>query len=163
MLDAVVCDPPYGVREGGRKSHAKAVVIPDERRGAHIPSTARYRLSECLADLLLKASALLRVGGRLVFFMPWFEQGEGEELALLARHPCLALRAVSEQVLQARYNRRLVTMQKARPFDGPACEAHARAMRAAHMTVDAIHAWVFKAREEGGGGCDRPRFRCKDI
>ena len=138
-------------------------MIPDERRGAHIPSTARYRLSECLADLLLKASALLRVGGRLVFFMPWFEQGEGEELALLARHPCLALRAVSEQVLQARYNRRLVTMQKARPFDGPACEAHARAMRAAHMTVDAIHAWVFKAREEGGGGCDRPRFRCKDI
>ena len=43
VLDAVVCDPPYGVRAGGRKSHAKpGLQVRD--RAAHITSTAPYSL-----------------------------------------------------------------------------------------------------------------------
>ncbi len=43
VVDAVVCDPPYGVRAGGRKSQS----IPDRRikdRTTHISATAPYFL-----------------------------------------------------------------------------------------------------------------------
>ena len=46
VLDAVVCDPPYGVRAGGRKSHSKpGLQVRD--RAAHITSTAPYSLGAC--------------------------------------------------------------------------------------------------------------------
>jgi tRNA (guanine10-N2)-methyltransferase len=43
VLDAIVCDPPYGVRAGARKSGVRddKVVKPisDEHRSTHIPGT----------------------------------------------------------------------------------------------------------------------------
>ncbi len=61
VLDAIVGDPPYGVRAGGRKSKRN----PDARimnRATYIPSTAPYTLTECLGDLLEFAAVLLVVG-----------------------------------------------------------------------------------------------------
>lgn len=61
VFDAILGDPPYGVRAGGRKSHAK----PDafiRNRESYIPSTAPYSLTECLADLLELAAVLLVTG-----------------------------------------------------------------------------------------------------
>lgn len=61
VLDAIVGDPPYGVRAGGRKSKCN----PDARilnRATYIPSTAPYTLTECLSDLLEFAAVLLVVG-----------------------------------------------------------------------------------------------------
>jgi tRNA (guanine10-N2)-methyltransferase len=52
VLDAIICDPPYGVRAGARKTGARedkvAKPIPEEHRATHIPGTvwpppARYR------------------------------------------------------------------------------------------------------------------------
>ena len=50
-FDAILADPPYGVRAGGRKSKS----IPDikiENRANHIASTSPYQLGECLRDLV---------------------------------------------------------------------------------------------------------------
>lgn len=74
LFDSILCDPPYGVRAGGRKSGGrkpkeKQQPIPDELRDAHIPSTAVYTLHECLYDLLQFSATYLRVGGRVSFWM----------------------------------------------------------------------------------------------
>ena len=65
VYDAVITDPPYGVRAGGRKS----VSTPDIHIGdvdSHYPQTDPYPLGECLRDLLDAAAKGLRTGGRLV-------------------------------------------------------------------------------------------------
>lgn len=56
-LDQIVCDPPYGVRAGGRKSGSRKYQktpyeIKEELRKDHIPATRPYELGECIADLL---------------------------------------------------------------------------------------------------------------
>ncbi len=43
ILDAVVCDPPYGVRAGGRKSQCKPDLQVRDRT-THITSTAPYSM-----------------------------------------------------------------------------------------------------------------------
>eukprot|EP00899_Mesostigma_viride_P017123 jgi/Mesvir1/25411/Mv01444-RA.1 len=80
VFDAVVGDPPYGVRAAGRKSGGRKLLlgranideyhIPPEMRADHIPSTAPYLMEECLFDLLETAARGLRLGGRLVYFLP---------------------------------------------------------------------------------------------
>ena len=67
---------------------------------------------ECLRDLLDLSAQLLRAGGRLVYFLPAAPEIYSE--AEVPGHPALALVANCEQVLNARYSRRLITMQKAR-------------------------------------------------
>ncbi len=68
MFDAIICDPPYGVRAGGKKSVAKSHKITCAE--THIPSTDAYTFEECLRDLLHLAAKHLKLGGRLVFFLP---------------------------------------------------------------------------------------------
>ena len=69
VLDAVICDPPYGVRAGGRKVAPRPEICVPEGR-AHFPVTEPYLMGECLRDLLHSAARLLRLGGRLCFFIP---------------------------------------------------------------------------------------------
>ncbi|KXN90848.1 tRNA (guanine(10)-N2)-methyltransferase [Leucoagaricus sp. SymC.cos] len=83
LFDAIVTDPPYGVRAGakrlGRKKelseYKKALYLhhsqgprPDDQ--PYIPPTKPYELSNLARDLVLLARYLLRPGGRLVFFLP---------------------------------------------------------------------------------------------
>jgi tRNA (guanine10-N2)-methyltransferase len=45
MYDAIVCDPPYGIRAGARKSGSRKEtfnVVPEELRTSHIPKTQPY-------------------------------------------------------------------------------------------------------------------------
>lgn len=82
QIDTIVCDPPYGVREGlkvcGVKDPAKAahrenVVIDGEKahlRRDFIHPKKPYELASLLDDLLLFAVQRLPVGGRLCFWMP---------------------------------------------------------------------------------------------
>ncbi|GBG83500.1 hypothetical protein CBR_g37214 [Chara braunii] len=119
VFDSVLCDPPYGVRAGGRKSGGRKMlngrvepyVIPEEMKSDHIPSTAPYTLEECLQDMLDMASRLLVMGGRLVFFFPVLRE-EYKEEEDLPRHACLHLVANSEQILTRRWSRRLLTYEK---------------------------------------------------
>lgn len=118
MFDAIICDPPYGVRAGGRKSGGRKLLkgvvepytVPDDKRLGHIPSTAPYSLAECLHDLLDLAAKMLVMGGRLVYFFPILRDNTTENQ--YPEHPCFKLVAISEQILSLRYSRVLLTMVK---------------------------------------------------
>mmetsp|Transcript_41008 Transcript_41008/g.68660 ORF Transcript_41008/g.68660 Transcript_41008/m.68660 type:complete len:488 (-) Transcript_41008:449-1912(-) len=122
LFDVILCAPPYGVRAGGRKSGGRKAEkgipnkpIPDDMRATHIPSTAPYGLTECLYDLIQFAATFLVVGGRIALWMPCASDvyTDGD----VPTHPALKLIANSEQVLGRRWSRRLITLEKHRPFD----------------------------------------------
>jgi len=131
VVDAILCDPPYGVRAGGRKSGGSLHVrkrmkameekgekyeIQDHQKAAHIPSTGVYRMGECLKDLLDMAGKMLTMGGRLVYFLPVAVDLYDEEKHVPS-HPMLELVANSEQGLTQKWSRRLVTMRKCKEYD----------------------------------------------
>ncbi|VFQ59074.1 unnamed protein product [Cuscuta campestris] len=123
VFDAIICDPPYGVRAGGRKSGGRKLLkgvigpytIPDDKRTDHIPSTAPYSLAECLHDLLDLAARVLVIGGRLVYFYPSLRD-DNSGSPVFPEHPCFKLVAVSEQILSFRYSRILLTMVKTETY-----------------------------------------------
>ena len=81
-IDSIICDPPYGVREGlkvlGAKNPERAAgrenVEIDGVKAYHrrdfIAPKKPYTLSSMLEDLLRFAAERLPVGGRLAFWMP---------------------------------------------------------------------------------------------
>ncbi|KAJ3512258.1 hypothetical protein NLJ89_g3627 [Agrocybe chaxingu] len=83
LFDAIVTDPPYGVRAGakrlGRKKELseekKALTLQHSLKAQeddqpYIPPTKPYELSHLATDLVLFARYLLKPNGRLVFFLP---------------------------------------------------------------------------------------------
>lgn len=73
---------PYGIREATEKIEAKkprrkhngdADVPPPTSDQPHFPSTSSYDLRELYADLLRFAVAHLKLGGRLVCWIPIFK------------------------------------------------------------------------------------------
>ena len=52
-LDAVICDPPYGIRESSEKVGSKNIVtkIPDDLVPDHYPEKIHYNLEEIIKDL----------------------------------------------------------------------------------------------------------------
>jgi tRNA G10 N-methylase Trm11 len=93
-FDAIVADPPYGVRAGGRKSERiDGAIVCD--RASHVARTLPYGLTECLEDLLDLSARLLRPGGRLVYFMPAVVPGG--EAAAAARAAVRAARRQEEE------------------------------------------------------------------
>ncbi|XP_032218919.2 tRNA (guanine(10)-N2)-methyltransferase homolog isoform X1 [Nematostella vectensis] len=108
IFDAIITDPPYGVREGVRKLKAdnNSVDTP-------YPAIKLGRLSDVIISLLHFASCYLTLHGRLVFWLPVHRQSYDD--GLLPLHPCLALVANSEQTLFRHISRRLITMEKIRP------------------------------------------------
>lgn len=123
VFDAIICDPPYGVRAGGRKSGGRKLlkgvvspyIVPDDKRRDHIPSTAAYSLVECVHDLLDLAARMLVMGGRLVFFFPVLREDNYVENNF-PEHQCFKLISASEQILSSRYSRVLLTMVKISPY-----------------------------------------------
>ncbi|CAM8914373.1 unnamed protein product [Rhodiola kirilowii] len=148
VFDAIICDPPYGVRAGGRKSGGRKLlkgtvepyIVPDDKRLGHIPSTAPYSLAECLHDLLDLGAKMLVMGGRLVYFYPVLRDNATE--CQYPEHPCLKLVAVSEQILSLRYSRVLLTMVKV----GKYTEEIALEARMRHLEFKENH---LKWMEEG--------------
>mmetsp|Transcript_40151 Transcript_40151/g.89077 ORF Transcript_40151/g.89077 Transcript_40151/m.89077 type:complete len:494 (+) Transcript_40151:82-1563(+) len=143
IFHAIVGDPPYGVRAGGRKSVPKPEVeIRD--RSTHIPSTDPYTLGECLRDLLDFAARTLLVGGRLVYFFP--ASVEDYQESEIPTHPALTLIANTEQNLTRRYSRRLMTMQKVNKYDAAAAAAHHAACGDPILSIDRLHDVVYEPR-----------------
>ncbi|XP_060175856.1 uncharacterized protein LOC132606399 [Lycium barbarum] len=149
IFDAIICDPPYGVRAGGRKSGGRKLLkgvigpytVPDDKRTGHIPSTAPYSLVECVHDLLDLAAKMLVMGGRLVYFYPVLRDDDSIDTTF-PEHPCFKLVATSEQMLSYRYSRVLLTMVKI----GPYTEEVALSARIKHLEFKENH---LKWLEEG--------------
>jgi tRNA (guanine10-N2)-methyltransferase len=135
-LDAIVCDPPYGIRAGSRSSDESnalavaptempgAAVAPDTR-DAHVSRlrshwavpSVRRSLVDIYVDLTTLAARSLRPGGRLVYWLPtvWHMFDADADIP---RHPWMDLICYSEQNLSGQTSRILVTCQRnAQPAD----------------------------------------------
>lgn len=87
----------------------------------HFPQTCNYDLLHLVDDLLNFAVHHLTLGGRLVFWMPFYRADYKE--SLLPKHDCLQLLANSEQVLSTYVCRRLLTFEKVKePVDSESNE-----------------------------------------
>ncbi|KAJ3570013.1 hypothetical protein NP233_g4681 [Leucocoprinus birnbaumii] len=124
LFDAIVTDPPYGVRAGakrlGRKKELsevkKALYFqhsqsprPDDQ--PYIPPTKPYELSNLAADLVLLARYLLRPGGRLVFFLPTVTD-EYQEVDIHTMM-CNGMEVIANSLQDfGSWGRRLITIRK---------------------------------------------------
>jgi tRNA G10 N-methylase Trm11 len=133
FFDAIVTDPPYGVRAGARKTgqrpeRAAARVGGGGAAGdgapaaaasplanPHFPPTQPYDGEEVVIDLLDAAARLLVPGGRLVYLYPCVPHEYSR--AQLPAHPCLTVVDDPEEALSRMLARRLVVMVKTAPYD----------------------------------------------
>lgn len=124
MFDAIVCDPPYGVREGlkvlGSKDEEKFagkenVIIdgmPAHLRKDYIQPKKPYEFNALLDDLLNFASLHLKPKGRLCFWMPTANAEFQENHIPL--HPDLELTSCDLQDFN-KWSRRLLAYTR-RPY-----------------------------------------------
>jgi tRNA (guanine10-N2)-methyltransferase len=131
LYDAIVTDPPYGIRAGARQSGSRRPLchaIKDEHRADHVAQTRPYAVSDVMADLLDVAARTLAVGGRLVYVIPSLAEktttddanaeGGFDEETDLPRHACLRRVYTCFQPLQhPELGRRTVTMEKVAEYD----------------------------------------------
>jgi tRNA (guanine10-N2)-methyltransferase len=127
-FDTIVCDPPYGVREGlkvcGAKDPARAagrenVVIDGQK--AHlmkdfIQPKKPYELSNLLDDLLSFAAQRLPIGARLAFWMP--TANDEFEPHHIPQHEKLELIHNLEQVFNKWSRRLLVYVKQGQDYKG---------------------------------------------
>lgn len=113
-LDAIITDPPYGVRESTERvgSTKSGSTIEAHQVETHIPSKVVYDLNEIFQDLLNFSARNLKISGRLVCWFPLFTEDHSEEF--VPTNPCLQLLASSEQILSANTSRLLLTYRKVR-------------------------------------------------
>ncbi|XP_032373797.1 tRNA (guanine(10)-N(2))-methyltransferase TRMT11 [Etheostoma spectabile] len=113
LFDAIITDPPYGIRESTRRtgSHKDVTRSPDVFYAeSHVPVSQAYHLSDIFTDLLNFSAHHLVLGGRLVYWLPVYRPEYSEEMVPL--HPCLRLISNCEQTLSSHTSRRLITMEK---------------------------------------------------
>ncbi|KZT29058.1 tRNA guanosine-2'-O-methyltransferase [Neolentinus lepideus HHB14362 ss-1] len=128
LFDAIITDPPYGVRAGakrlGRKkcrpnlppSTLTSVRDPDQ---PYIPPTKPYELAELARDLVLLGRYLLKPRGRLVFFLPTVTD-EYQEVDIKTML-CDGMEVVANSLQDfGSWGRRLVTIRKTTSEQYPA-------------------------------------------
>ncbi|KAL1123034.1 hypothetical protein AAG570_002122, partial [Ranatra chinensis] len=114
VLDAVITDPPYGIREAMERvgtSREGSGAISEEYLGSHIPSKVQYSMHQLMDDLLRFSANHLVLGGRLVTWIPVIRNEYNEEKSI-PKHDCLELVSNSEQILSTASSRRLLTYEK---------------------------------------------------
>ncbi|XP_016983379.1 tRNA (guanine(10)-N2)-methyltransferase homolog [Drosophila rhopaloa] len=111
-FDSIITDPPYGIREATEKVETKSTTKDSTRSEdmVHYPSTSHYSLQSLYGDLLEFAARHLRLGGRLVCWLPFHR--EDYDPKMLPQHQHLHLVANSEQLLTGNTARRLLTYEK---------------------------------------------------
>lgn len=119
LFDAIVTDPPYGVRAGAKRLGRKKAredrqppqiprANPDE---PYIPPTKPYELSALVVDLVLLARYLLKPRGLLVFFLPTVTDSY-EEVDIVSSL-CEGMELVANSLQDfGTWGRRLITIRK---------------------------------------------------
>ncbi|KAK5201902.1 hypothetical protein LTR16_001067 [Cryomyces antarcticus] len=118
-LDGIVCDPPYGVREGlkvlgSAKAESGKAVVLNNGELAHlqegfVPPKRPYSFEAMLDDILDFAASMLVENGRLAMWMPTANDDD-VELAIPS-HPSLELISVCVQAFN-KWSRRLLTYRR---------------------------------------------------
>ncbi|KAL0261022.1 hypothetical protein SLS55_004714 [Diplodia seriata] len=149
-LDGIICDPPYGVREGlkvlGRKDGGgqEAVMIEGEwahLRDGYIPPKKPYSFEAMLDDILEFSTEMLVDEGRMSMWVPTAND-EDVEIAIPS-HPCLQLVSVCVQPFN-KWSRRLLTYR-----------------RMPDAEVDKSVAWTKRTKEHGSNADELNAFRRK--
>lgn len=118
LYDAIITDPPYGIRAGARKTGSKREQVRpvlEENRHDHIAQTTVYPVSDVMSDLLDMAAKTLTLGGRLVYVIPSFH--DFDPRVDLPRHDCLELLHSCYQPFNGELGRRIVAMKKIADYD----------------------------------------------
>jgi tRNA (guanine10-N2)-methyltransferase len=123
-LDGIVCDPPYGIREGLKVLGSRQELLDSERQShqdqykapGYIPPKRPYSFTALLDDILAFAVATLVEDGRLSMWMP---TANDEDIELvIPSHPCLKLESVCVQAFN-KWSRRLLTYRRLRYSEVP--------------------------------------------
>ena len=104
MFDAMITDPPYGIKEGAKMFREG---IDARNYEQHFQSTRRVCTDDLLWGMLDMAVDMLVDGGRLVYWLPTTPDYKDSDLPT---HPLLQLVHNSEQPLTLRMSRRLIVM-----------------------------------------------------
>lgn len=147
FLDGIVCDPPYGVREGlkvlGNRDQSKPRGPVYQGGNAHhlqpgyVPPKRPYSFLAMLDDILDFAALSLVPGGRLSFWMP--TSNEAEEEIATPSHPCLELKSVCSQSFN-KWSRRLITYRRREDGEVPETEAlRERGARGEGVSADELN------------------------
>ncbi|ONH69884.1 hypothetical protein BON22_0383 [Cyberlindnera fabianii] len=127
-IDVIVCDPPYGIREGlkvlGARDPEKFVGKEKiEINGmkswlmkTYIPTKKPYELDNLLYDLLNFASERLPIGGRLAFWMP--TANDNFEPTIIPQHKNLELKYHLVQEFNKWSRRLLVYINRGAEYNG---------------------------------------------
>ncbi|KAJ1955224.1 hypothetical protein EC988_002000 [Linderina pennispora] len=140
-FDAIVTDPPYGVRAGAKRLGRKDGTVAENsfkiidgvenyKRENYYPPTVPYEMAEVITDLLNFAAENLVVGGRLVYWLPTV--ADEYDPKDIPQHEVFRLVANSEQPFGG-WSRRLVTMEKVREIDESTESTPAPEHAPAHM------------------------------
>eukprot|EP00026_Physarum_polycephalum_P008318 Phypoly_transcript_08400.p1 GENE.Phypoly_transcript_08400~~Phypoly_transcript_08400.p1 ORF type:complete len:501 (+),score=85.46 Phypoly_transcript_08400:219-1505(+) len=155
IFDAIVTDPPYGIRAGarkvGKKTKKKWKPVPQGFHQAHFPQCINYKVSDVLRDLLSLAARQLRIGGRLVYWLPSPTDYSESDLPL---HPCLKIIANSPQIMSSLWSRRLITMEKIKDYSSDLDKLDPSVYGQLTSTHDKLRDVVFFSNrpKEGGEG-----------
>lgn len=114
VIDSIISDPPYGVRECSEKIGSKKVRKPLSEDKVRYPAKTSYTIVELLVDLLSLSAKHLKIGGRLVYWLPVTKITDSDCQDFIPRHPCLRLVSFCEQQLAAKVSRVMVVMEKTR-------------------------------------------------
>lgn len=126
-LDGIVCDPPYGIREGLKVLGPRTPLLPMElashaaqfQAAGYIPPKRPYSFTALLDDILTFAAQTLVPDARLALWMP---SANDDDVALrIPRHPCLELSSVCVQPFN-KWSRRLLTYRRRRASEGEVVE-----------------------------------------
>ncbi|KAH3743984.1 tRNA guanosine-2'-O-methyltransferase 11 [Pelomyxa schiedti] len=118
FLDAIICDPPYGVRAGAKKIGKKNTDESTEKPvrpgdSTHVPQCIAYSVPDVLRDLLELAAKTLVINGRLTYWLPTTYNFVREDLP---KHPSLVLVSTSLQPLTVKWGRCLIVMEKIKDY-----------------------------------------------
>ncbi|KAK6205965.1 hypothetical protein LQW54_008028 [Pestalotiopsis sp. IQ-011] len=118
ILDGIICDPPYGVREGlkvlGVRDPVKYGYVIEKGKEFYknedfVPPKKPYSFNAMLDDILQFATDRLVDDGRLSFWMP--TANDVDQSIDVPTHPCMAIVSVCVQSFN-KWSRRLITYRR---------------------------------------------------
>ena len=124
LFDAIITDPPYGIREKPAEvddERLLARTLPPEQMQDHVARTALAALEQILSDVFALAARTLAPSGRLVFLLPTTEPFSAN---LLPAHPGLVLEGACEQLMAARWSRWCVVMRRVASEESTIAPSH---------------------------------------
>jgi tRNA (guanine10-N2)-methyltransferase len=125
LFDAIVADPPYGVRAGAKqlgrrdveKQRTEPFLLPNgiysHEQPDYIPPTKPYALDHLLLDLMNFSAKVLAPKGRLVFWMPTMIESSSNKSHELQLELTRDFRLVAHSLQDfGVWGRRLITLEK---------------------------------------------------